>query len=121
MTTKRPVAHIEFPARERLKTAEFYQKIFGWGVQDFDDMGYTMLDNGQQVTVGVNQATDEQPGALTFYIESRDIEGDLKQVEAHGGQLVVPKTEIPGQGWFAFFKDPSGNIVGLGDFIQQEG
>ena len=34
-------------------------------------------------------------------------------VEARGGKTILPKTEIPGVGWFAFFADPTGNQVAL--------
>jgi hypothetical protein len=54
-----------------------------------------------------------KPGDVMVYIDSPDIEADLKKIEAAGGKLKVPKTEIPGQGWFAFFEDPTGNIVAL--------
>jgi predicted enzyme related to lactoylglutathione lyase len=42
-----------------------------------------------------------------------DIESTLAKVEELGGQTVTPKTEIPDMGWFAVFKDPQGNLIGL--------
>ena len=30
-----------------------------------------------------------------------------------GGQIVVPKMEIPGMGWWALALDPEGNQIGL--------
>ena len=32
---------------------------------------------------------------------------------ALGGQIVMPKTPVPGMGWFLYFKDPEGNILAL--------
>jgi predicted enzyme related to lactoylglutathione lyase len=37
----------------------------------------------------------------------------LEQVEAAGGSRFMPRTPIPGMGWFALFNDPQGNVVGL--------
>jgi uncharacterized protein len=41
------------------------------------------------------------------------IDEALKKVEAGGGSVVQPRTEIPNQGAFAYFKDSEGNVLGL--------
>lgn len=46
---------------------------------------------------------------MLLYIDSDDIEVDLKKAVKLGGMLVREKTEIPGIGWFGVFKDPTGN------------
>jgi len=28
-------------------------------------------------------------------------------------RALIPKQEVPGMGWFAWFKDPEGNVLGL--------
>jgi predicted enzyme related to lactoylglutathione lyase len=52
-------------------------------------------------------------GTVLVYIGTDDIEASLAEIEAHGGQLVAPKMEIPNMGWFAGFKDPAGNTRAL--------
>ncbi len=37
----------------------------------------------------------------------------MKQVEGAGGNVVRPKTDIPGMGSFAYVKDTEGNVIGL--------
>jgi predicted enzyme related to lactoylglutathione lyase len=56
---------------------------------------------------------DAPAGQVLVYIDSDDIEADLKKVEKLGGIVVYPKTEIPNIGWFGLFKDPTGNVLGL--------
>ena len=46
-------------------------------------------------------------------IEVDGIDEALKQIEASGGTIVAPRTEIPGMGAFAYFKDTEGNMLGL--------
>jgi predicted enzyme related to lactoylglutathione lyase len=41
------------------------------------------------------------------------IDASLKEIEAAGGSVVRARTEIPGMGAFAYFKDPEGNTLGL--------
>jgi predicted enzyme related to lactoylglutathione lyase len=54
-----------------------------------------------------------KPGDVLIYVESDDIESDLKQIKALGGSVLSEKTEIPTVGWFALFKDPTGNTLAL--------
>ena len=35
------------------------------------------------------------------------------RAESLGAKTLMPKTSIPGIGWFALFADPTGNQVGL--------
>ena len=52
-------------------------------------------------------------GTYNVYVEVDEIEPYLEKVGELGGDVAVPKTEIPNQGWFAHIKDPDGNIFGL--------
>ena len=50
---------------------------------------------------------------MIIYIDSEDIEADLKKIETMGGKKLLGKTEIPGRGWYALFADPTGNRMAL--------
>ena len=52
-------------------------------------------------------------GTVIVYIQADDIPAALAKIEAHGGKTLLPQTEIPGVGWFAFFVDPTGNRMAL--------
>jgi predicted enzyme related to lactoylglutathione lyase len=41
------------------------------------------------------------------------IDDSVKRIEEAGGSVVTPRTEIPGMGAFAYFKDTEGNLLGL--------
>ncbi|GAB4574622.1 MAG: hypothetical protein Kow0077_22130 [Anaerolineae bacterium] len=113
----RKIVHLEIFADDRLETARFYADLFGWEVQDYADMSYTMLNTpNQEMGIGIGQRTAEQPGMTTFYIESEDLQADLEAIKAKGGQVVVEPMDVPGVGSMAFFTDPSGNIMALGKF-----
>ncbi len=113
--SKRPIIHLEIPARDPHGTADFYSRLFGWDHQHFDEMEYTNVDTGH-ISLGILHASDERPGVVSFYVQSQDVAGDLRRIEAMGGQIVVPATKIEGVGIMGWFKDPEGNIIALGDF-----
>ena len=52
-------------------------------------------------------------GTVIVYVGTDDITASLEKAEALGGKTLVPKTEIPGMGWFGIFADPTGNKIGL--------
>jgi len=113
--TKRNIVHIEIPARERTELAKFYADLFGWETQAMDDKGmeYTVWQSGN-VRGGFPDLDDTyKPGDVVVYIDSEDIEADLKKIEARGGRTVKGKTEIPGVAWYAMFADPTGNRMAL--------
>ncbi len=110
----RSIIHLEIPAANRKVTAEFYDKLFGWSFQHSTDLTpYTTFKAGN-VGGGYPDLGDMyKPGDILPYVESEDIESDLRQVESLGGKLLAPKMEIPGYGWFAIFADPTGNRMAL--------
>ncbi len=112
--TKRAVVHVEIPATSGPDTAKFYSQLFGWEMQEMDGDNYIMWQSGN---LGGGFPTVDgkfsQPDRVLIYIDSADINADLKKIEAAGGKAVQPKTDIPGMGWWAAFKDPTGNTIGL--------
>jgi predicted enzyme related to lactoylglutathione lyase len=112
--SKRNVVHIEIPAADVPAASKFYQDLFGWKMEHAPEFDYTMWSDGSGYGGGFNKVSGENPvGQVMVYIHSDDIEADLKKVEQLGGTAVTPKTEIPGTGWFAAFKDPTGNVLAL--------
>jgi predicted enzyme related to lactoylglutathione lyase len=112
--SKRNVVHVEIPAVDVGAAGTFYQDLFGWKMQHVADFDYTMWEDGSGYGGGFNKVSDHHPaGQVLVYIDSEDIEADLRKVEQLGGSIVTPKTEIPGTGWYGVFKDPTGNVLAL--------
>ncbi|MEW6030216.1 MAG: VOC family protein [Chloroflexota bacterium] len=112
--SKRNVVHVEIPAANVEAAARFYAELFGWKIESVPEMNYTMWEDGSGYGGGFNPVSEESPvGQVLVYIHSDDIESDLKNVEKLGGKVLHPKTEIPQTGWFATFKDPTGNVLAL--------
>jgi predicted enzyme related to lactoylglutathione lyase len=85
------------------------------------EMNYTTFYPGEQPGGGFSPVSDQMPAGTTFvYIGTDNIEATLAKVEAAGGKTVVPKSEIPETGWFAFFTDPTGNMIGLYTGMESE-
>lgn len=112
--SKRNIVHVEIPAMNVEAAGKFYQELFGWKMQHVAEFDYTMWEDGGGYGGGFNKVSDENPvGQVLVYIDSEDIEADLRNAVKLGGSVVREKTEIPGTGWYGLFKDPTGNILAL--------
>ncbi len=110
-----PIIHVEFSAKDREATGKFYHDLFGWEVRQIPEMHYaTFMSGKDSLGGGFSEVSDDYPaGTIMVYIEAKNIDETLQKVEGLGGKTVMPRTEIPGVGWFAYFTDLSGNKVAL--------
>lgn len=113
--SKRNIVHVEIPAADQTAAGTFYQQLFGWKITPIPEMNYTMWESSDAVSSGGFPGVSQEfpAGQVIVYIDSDDIDADLKQVEKLGGKVVRVKEEIPGFGWFGIFRDPTGNILAL--------
>ena len=106
-----PFVHIEIRTRDMAKCKEFYQRAFGWQVNE--QAGYGLIETGTPPGGGIFQTPPEVPLGVAVYVGVDSIEETVKKIEGAGGRLVVAKTEVPGMGWFVTFLDPEGNEMSL--------
>lgn len=116
---KRSIVHIEIPAKDRKEAMKFYGALFDWETEEYPEMMYATFASGS-VGGGFSPVGDfpemnlsTNVGDVLLHIESEDIEADLARIGEAGGKTVLPKTDIPGIGWFAVFEDPTGNHLAL--------
>lgn len=98
-------SHVELISKDVARSMKFYERVFGW---KFDDVGqgYMFFSPPALPTGGLRRPQQgEGPGALS-YIEVKDVAKTLKDAEAAGAQVLVPKTEIPNMGHYAVFLVP---------------
>lgn len=115
--TVHPVVHIDIPAQDMEKSLAFYRDAFGWNV-DTTYPGYPMFraeggPGGGFVQIGGEGPFEYRPNQVLIYLQTDDVDASLREVESNGGSTLLPKTEIPGYGWWAVFGDPTGNKIGL--------
>jgi len=110
-----PIVHIEFATTNREASGKFYSELFGWDIQQYPEINYAMFaaegGPGGGFTTIDGQMTNT--GDINVYVQTDDIDATLARANELGATTLVGKTEIPGQGHFAFFRDPSGTRVGL--------
>jgi len=108
------ICYLEIPATTPEESAGFYKSIFGWTVRKRGD-GELAFDDTAGVSGTWVKESDRTPDEHTrVYIMVDDISGSLKKIEAAGGRVLTPRTDIaPNSGAFAVFADPAGAEFGL--------
>jgi len=107
------IVHVEIPVTDLSRAKEFYSKLFGWNVNIIPQMSYALFETGSEPNGGFNKVNKVKAGGVVFYMGVDNIEKKLKEIERAGGKTLRKKTEVPGFGWNATFKDIFGNILGL--------
>ena len=108
-----PVVHFEIGCQDSEKTKAFYQQLFDWQIEQHGPAN--MINTGEATGIqGHITALGHEPHQyVTVYVQVDDLQTCLDQAASLGGQTVVPPTEVPGMGHFAWLHDPGGNLIGL--------
>lgn len=107
------VCYLEIPATDVERSAEFYEKVFGWNIRQRGD-GSTAFDDGLGEVSGtwVTGRAPMTEAGLLIYILCDSVAETMEMVTAHGGVIVQPiggdDPEIT-----ARFTDPAGNLLAL--------
>ncbi|KRE21176.1 VOC family protein [Agromyces sp. Soil535] len=118
------VVHFEIPADDQGRAREFYGAAFDWRLDVTPEQQYTNV-----TTTPVDEATHAplEPGAINggmfertealshpiITVDVDDIDTALERITSLGGAVVQAKTAIPGMGYFGYFRDTEGNVLGL--------
>ncbi len=110
-----PVNHLEIAASDPNAAAEFYKAVFGWKIEVDEAMNYVQFVAEEGGIGGAfTELSENNPaGTVLAYVTTDDIEASLAKIEANGGKAIMPKTEIPGVGWFGVFADATGGTLAL--------
>jgi hypothetical protein len=112
--SKHNIVHVEIPSHDLQASGRFYAELFGWRVTPIPEMNYATWEAGAAPGGGFNPLGESvKAGEVLIYVDSEDIDADLKRAEQLGGKVVQPKMEIPKIGWFGVFRDPTGNTIAL--------
>ena len=124
MAFKNAVSWFEIPTQDIDRATKFYETIFNVSLIPLDVQQLKMrmfpLENPMSGVGGAlcynkefykPSATD---GPLIYLNGNPDVQNILDKIEAAGGKIIVPKTQIsPEYGYMAVFIDTEGNRVAL--------
>jgi predicted enzyme related to lactoylglutathione lyase len=106
--------HFEIPANDPEALTKFYGTLFGWKMEKAPHMEYWLCRTGEGPGIdgGIMKRIDPKQ-TVTNYVSVDNIEPVLADAKALGATVVVPKSPVPGMGWFSVALDPQGNPFGM--------
>ena len=110
------VVGLEIPAQDPQRALEFYTKVFNWKVDGWGTDDYWLLMKeglGQPRMNGAILKRTSVSSSVAKPIKVKSVDDLTGKIEASGGKIVQPKTEIPGSGWIAYFNDTEGNLQSI--------
>ena len=124
------VTHFEIPFDDVNRAQKFYQNVFGWQIREFPELDYWMATTCETDSSGMKP---KDPGAINggflkrdatgeapiIVIDVSNIEEHLQKIEAAGGKVTMPKTQVGQFGLYARVKDTEGNTIGIWQNLQQ--
>lgn len=106
--------HILIPSKNYQKSKTFFEKAFGWRIEEQPGTGFwdMLPPSGKGVSAELNSEVD----VVIPSIHTKDIDAKLRLIEEFGGKKLRGKTPIDKHaehGYYALFEDPEGNRMCL--------
>ena len=123
----RSIVHVEIPSSDNDAAKAFYGDLLGWEAQEVPmgpEFTYVMFNLGNNMGAALSPVSEDDnigPGDVILYFQSDDLEADMARVSELGGQVLLPRQEIPGFGALGIFMDPTGNRVAFWQSADPEG
>ena len=110
-----PVIQWQIVTKDPERIARFYQDLFGWTVSTQNGLGYRVVDTGAErgIDGGIWPSPAQTPEMVQLFVEVADIDAMLARLAALGGQILVPRQELPDGDAMALALDPLGRPFGL--------
>ena len=108
------VNHVEFEVTNLKRAAKFYRSVLGFRVRIMPKMNYAMWQAEKGTGGGFSKVKHVKHGSTTAVFHVKDIDSHLMKAKKMGGRVRQKKGPLPGgMGYYAAFRDPFGNLIGL--------
>jgi uncharacterized protein len=124
------VVHFEIPFDDKDKCKEFYEKVFGWQMQEMPEMNYVMARTGETddkqmpkdvgvINGGMYKRDESSAKSPVLVINVPSADEHVKKVEEAGGKIFREKVKVGEMGYYVQVSDTEGNVIGLWEPIQK--
>lgn len=108
------ITHIDIPVSDTKRASEFYATLFGWGIAEYPGFeGYPMWQAPNKISGGGLAPRSDGFTQPRSSVEVDSIDETLAQAVELGGEVLAAKSPIDENSWWAVFRDPDGNEIGI--------
>ena len=120
------VVHFDIHADDPDRAIAFYSALFGWQFAPFPGGEYWVITTGPSTEPGIDGGmarrrggTGDRINSYVCIVDVPDIDAAIAKAKELGAPEAVPKNEIPGIGWSAYFLDTEQNVFGIYQSMQR--
>jgi len=106
---------IEIPASDHARAVAFYSKLLDTPIEPGETQGmpYSFLPDGLGALSSAEHVSPSANGVTVYLHMGDDLAPALARVTEAGGQIIVPKSPLGPENFFAIIHDTEGNRIGL--------
>jgi len=107
------IAHTELTSENPKSTEEFLRRVFDWEFQSRDSPQGELIayETPGGVQGSIRKTRDQESPASMNYLLVEDLGAMEKKILAFGGEIVLPRVDVPHMGSFFWFKIPGGPVL----------
>ena len=110
------IVHFEIPVDDIERATKFYAELFGWQIKDAGMPGveyFSVMTTGENPVHGGMMKRQQPQQQISNYIDIPSVDAYEAKITDLGGTVLMPKSAVPGMGYFAMCMDPEGNVFGI--------
>jgi uncharacterized protein len=109
------VVHFEIPADNPERAVKFYENVFKWKIDKWDQFEYWLVTTGDDDEPGINGAIlpNDFSSNVRDTINVDSYDEFAEKIENAGGKMLSEKMNVPELGVTGMFQDTEGNIFGI--------
>jgi uncharacterized protein len=112
--------YFEIPVENLDRAVKFYSSVFECEFTrdniHGNEMAFFPFDSAGSGVSGALAQGEIYRSSISgtlIYLSTEDVDSTVNKILENGGEILFPRTEVPGYGWVAEFKDCEGNRVAL--------
>jgi uncharacterized protein len=107
------IAHTEIASDDPAVTRRFFEKVFGWEFKSVKTPGgerFSFHTSGGAEGSVRKTGPKEMPASINYVLVD-DLGAVEKAIRKAGGEVVLPRVDVPHMGSFFWFKVPGGPVL----------
>ncbi len=107
------IAHTELASTDPKATRDFLSQVFEWRFQTVKTPQGEMIayETPGGIEGSIRKTSPEESPASLNYVLVDDLNAAEKKILASGGEIVLPRVDVPHMGSFFWFKIPGGPVL----------
>ncbi len=111
------ISWFEIPADDLQRARKFYSELFGWSIEESKASSlkdHLIIKTGNGDAISGSLTKRQRPGqTIVNYIDVSSTDRYIVKIRHLGGKVLVPKTAVPGMGYFVVCEDTEENAFGI--------